>query len=214
MTEHVIDDLQEYALDILDLDRSQEVRSHLRECSRCADVLRTISNLFTDAIVEPTTLAPKSSMRRRLLEEVATIAPFSLYHERMVQILAGTSDGLLKELRAMPHPDSWMDGPIPNCRLYPCSAAAGERDAIRTLVLMESGSRFPTHDHLGDETVLVLQGTMIGEEGEIYRPGEVLHMPKGTSHAFDVPEGLDLIYLAVVEQGIQIGEQQILASDL
>jgi hypothetical protein len=209
MSAHVTEDLHEYALNILDAERTQEVKAHLRECRPCLQALGSLSDVLSEAVVEPMQITPPDSLRTRLLDDISEIAPYSLYHDEMTKLLAGSKGALEKELHAMPHPDTWIDGPIPRCRLYPCTADASPRDAIRTLVLMESGSHFPTHEHLGDEIVLILQGSLLHEDGALYRPGDILKMAKGTSHAFDVPEGLDLIYLAVVEQGIRIGEQLI-----
>lgn len=211
MTEHVIEELHEYALSILEAERYQAVTAHLRECRPCTKALGLLSNALSDAVgVEQIT--PPSTLRSRLLDDISSIAPYSLYHDEMARILRGSKDALQRELKAMPHPKTWIDGPIPRCRLYPCIAAGAPRDAIRTLVLMESGSHFPEHEHLGDETVLILQGSLLHQDGKVSRPGEVLQMPKGTSHGFDVPEGLDLIYLAVVDHGIMIGDMLVNAS--
>ena len=213
MTEHGVDNLHEYVLNTLEATEAEHVREHLRGCRGCVLALGTISDLISDAvvsdvvvsdqsvsdqvvsdaIVKPMQLTDFSSARSRLLDQITALGPYSLYRDEMAAILGGSKEALAQELEAMPHPDTWMDGPIPRCRLYGCTAAAGPRDAIRTLVLMESGSHFPKHEHLGDETVLILQGTLLHEDGKIYRPGAVLRMAKGTSHAFDVPEGLDLI---------------------
>jgi quercetin dioxygenase-like cupin family protein len=205
MTEHVLDDLHEYALSILEVDRYQTVKAHLRDCRPCSKALGLLSDALSDAVA-PQQITPPSNLRSRLLADISQIAPYSIYHDEMAKILRGSKEALEKELKTMPHPRTWVDGPIPQCRLFPCVADAAPRDAIRTLVLMESGSHFPEHEHLGDETILILQGSLLHQDGKVSRPGEVLHKAKGTSHAFDVPEGLDLIYLAVVDRGIQIGD--------
>ena len=67
---------------------------------------------------------------------------------------------------------------------------------------MESGSTLPSHEHLGDGYILVLQGSFLNGDGKLYRPGDKLYMPKGTSHSFEVPTGLDLIYFNVVHHGL------------
>jgi anti-sigma factor ChrR (cupin superfamily) len=209
---HPVEELHEYALNTLEDARAREIKAHLRVCRPCSQELGAINDLLVESILEPsapgeTIVAPM--VRDKLLKKAGGIAPYSLYHGEMAKLLQGNANVLRAELQNMPHPSTWVDGPIDRCRLFPCSANAPERDAIRTLVLMESGSHFPTHEHMGDETVLVVQGSMLAEDGTIYRPGDTLFMPAGTSHAFDVPEGLDLIYLAVVDQGIRIGELMI-----
>jgi quercetin dioxygenase-like cupin family protein len=212
--EHVLGELQEYALEILGDERAQEVKHHLRKCRPCSQELGVISDLLVQSLQQDLAPSPPADLRSRILQDVSKIAPYSLYHREMAGILNGTETGLRKELASMPHPATWTVGPVPRCRIFPCVAEGAAREAIRTLVLMESGSHFPTHEHLGDETVFIVQGSMQDEAGQIYRPGELLHMEAGTSHAFDVPDGLDLVYLAVVDQGIQIGDQRITAATL
>jgi mannose-6-phosphate isomerase-like protein (cupin superfamily) len=212
--EHVTDELNEYALDILTEQRAKEVKDHLRTCRPCSQELGVISDLLVQSLQQEGASTPPADLRSRILQDVSAFAPYSLYHQEMASVLSGTEAGLRNELESMPHPRTWAPGPIPRCRLFPCVAAAAPRDAIRTLVLMESGSHFPMHEHLGDETVLIVQGSMQLDDGQVHRPGDVLRMAAGTSHAFDVPVGLDLIYLAHVDRGLQIGEQEITAASL
>ena len=211
---HVIEDLHEYALEILHPARAAEIESHFSKCRSCLRELGIVSDLLVQSFTHDVALTPPSDLRSRLLEDVSAIAPYSLYHLQMAEALGGTEAGLREELASMPHPSTWAEGPIPHCRLFPCVAAAQPRDAIRTLVRMEQGSRFPDHEHVGDETVLIVQGSLRSEDGEVHRPGKVLRMAAGTSHGFDVPAGLDLIYLAVVEEGLKIDDQLITAATL
>ncbi len=213
-SEHITDELHEYALDILTEQRAQEVKHHLRTCRPCSQQLGVISNLLVQSLQHEEASTPPADLRSRILQDVSAIAPYSLYHKDIAGVLGGTEEALRKELASMPHPSTWTTGPIPRCRLFPCVADGAPRDAIRTLVLMESGSRFPLHEHLGDETIVIVQGSMQLEDGQVHRPGEILRMASGTSHAFDVPVGLDLIYLALVDQGLQIGDQRITAASL
>lgn len=215
MTSHVLADLHEYALDILEPGRSQEVRAHLRECRSCLLELGAINDTLAGAVeLRAPEAAPSPALRSRLLQDVSAIVPYSIYLDDINRILQGSRESLKKELRAMPHPSSWADGPVDRCRLYPCHADSKLEDVIRTLVLMESGSQFPMHEHLGDEFIVILQGTLLNEDGKSYRPGDQLHMAKGTSHGFEVPRGLDLIYFNVVHQGLRIGEQVITPASL
>lgn len=212
--EHVVDDLHEYALEILDSERTAQVKSHLSRCRSCLQELGRINDLLVQSFEHDVSMTPPGDLRSRLLQDVSSIAPYSLYHQQMADALGGTEAGLREELSSMPDPSTWAQGPIPHCRLFPCVAGAEPRNAIRTLVRMEQGSRFPEHEHVGDETVLIVQGSLRSEDGQVHRPGKVLRMAAGTSHGFDVPKGLDLIYLAVVEEGLKIDDQLITAETL
>ncbi len=140
--------------------------------------------------------------------------PYAIHLDAIAKMLAGSRVALEGELRGMPHPDTWADGPVKHCRLFPCRGESPLQDVILSLVLMESGSTFPSHDHLGDEHILILQGSLLNEDGALYRPGDQFMMEKGTSHSFQVPEGLDLIYFNVVHHGLRIGEQVITPASL
>ena len=94
MTQLVIEDLHEYALSILDAERSQAVTAHLRECRPCTKALGLLSNALSDAVV-PEQITPPSTLRSRLLDDISSIAPYSLYHEEMAKIL-DTSVGAFK----------------------------------------------------------------------------------------------------------------------
>lgn len=62
--------------------------------------------------------------------------------------------------------------------------------------------------------MVILQGSLIDQDGTLFRPGDQLNMRKGTSHGFEVPRGLDLIYFNVVHTGLQIGDQRITPATL
>lgn len=214
MTEHVIDDLHEYALEILDPTRAGEIREHLRACRDCLLQLGHINDSLADTLIEPSGEVATPALRSRLLTDIASITPYSLYHDDMARLLQASKGAVNAEMGLMPHPASWVDGPIPDCRLLPWTAESDKEDSIMALVLMESGSHFPMHEHIGDETVLIVQGSLLNDDGKLYRPGEQLHMVAGTSHEFNVPEGLDLIYLAISEKGVRIGDLLIKPGDL
>jgi putative transcriptional regulator len=214
MSPHVTSELYEYALQILDSERSAEIAMHLRECRSCLLALGAINDEFAEVVVPTSNLAPKPSLRSRLLKDVSEIVPYARYLDDMAKMLVGSPGLLEDELRGLPHPNTWDDGPVDHCRLFPCEAGTTLSNVIRTLVLMESGSTFPDHEHLGDEHILVLQGSLLDEDGQLYRPGDKLYMAEGTHHSFEVPVGLDLIYFNVSHQGLQIGEQIITPASL
>lgn len=214
MSPHVTDDLYEYALQILEPRRAEEIALHLRECRSCLLALGAINDEFAEVVVPTSNVAPTASLRSRLLKDVGGIVPYARYLDDMAEMLVGSRALLEGELRGLPHPKTWVDGPVKHCRLFPCDAGSSLDDVIRSLVLMESGSTFPDHEHLGDEYILVLQGSLLNEDGKLYRPGDKLHMAEGTNHSFEVPDGLDLIYFNIVHHGLQIGEQLITPASL
>ena len=76
-------------------------------------------------------------------------------------------------------------------------------DAV-VLIRMEPGAGYPAHRHLGEETVLVLQGGYRDEQGE-YREGEKVVNAAGSIHRPVALEGPEpCILLAVAHQGVEI----------
>jgi quercetin dioxygenase-like cupin family protein len=72
---------------------------------------------------------------------------------------------------------------------------------------MPQGAVFPEHKHLGDEAVLVVQGSFEdGVSGRVYRAGDVVRMGAGSSHDFRARPGPALVYLVVLAEGLQIGD--------
>jgi anti-sigma factor ChrR (cupin superfamily) len=89
------------------------------------------------------------------------------------------------------------------------------KGAITGFVRLGSGVSFPEHEHLGDEEVLILQGSCVDSiDHRVSRAGDRVRMPCGTVHSFSVREGPDLVYLAVVGTGLRVNGQELLAHDL
>ena len=65
------------------------------------------------------------------------------------------------------------------------------------------------HTHLGEEKVVILQGSCRDEDGTVLKAGDYMTKATGTAHSFTVLDGPTLIYLSVIEEGIQIGDQVI-----
>ncbi len=76
---------------------------------------------------------------------------------------------------------------------------------------MRQEAELPPHEHLGDERLLVLQGTYIdGPTGQRLGPGQEHASEAGTTHDFSVVQGgADLLMLVVVFGGYRIGDIEV-----
>lgn len=212
MNKHVTSDLTEYALGLLEDSRTKDIAEHLRHCKTCLVSHFDIINSLSES-VSIKEMAPASILKDKLLQEVKKRAPYSAYKKEISSMTGVSEDKVIEIFSSMPRTSTWVDGPIPRCRLYPWPEHSS-REVIKTLVLMESGSHFPNHEHLGRELVFILQGHFRDSNGKLYSPGEIIEKTAGSSHDFDVCDGLDLVYLAVVDEGIRIGEQVLTAASL
>ncbi len=106
--------------------------------------------------------------------------------------------------------DAYEPGPFPGMDIMLRHIDGGQAvaNAITGFVRVAPGLTFPEHEHLGVEQVLILQGHMRDEvTGEVAGPGEVVMRTAQTSHAISaLPGGTDLVYLAVVQEGVRIGD--------
>lgn len=109
-------------------------------------------------------------------------------------------------------PTSYGPGMVHGMSLLHVSGGPAVSRAITGFVRLEGGIHFPEHLHLGQESVLVLQGRFV-EDGRVVGPGDVATQPAGSSHAFHALPGPDLVYLAVVQDGLRIGETSLLPGD-
>lgn len=128
-------------------------------------------------------------------------APFIDRLARLVDLAAARAQELLAGLS---RPDVWQPSPGPNVHLVHFDGGPACAGADAGFVRLDAGTPFPEHRHLGDETVLVLQGSYLDSSGATVRAGDIVRMPKGSSHHFTAGPDEDLIYAVVVFEGIEI----------
>jgi len=93
--------------------------------------------------------------------------------------------------------------PGPNVSLVHLLGGPATAGADVGFVRVDAGTTFPPHRHLGEEHVLVLQGSYQDSDGSSARAGDLVHMPAGSAHTFTAGPDTDLIY-AVVVHGVEI----------
>jgi len=85
--------------------------------------------------------------------------------------------------------------------------AGGPRAATADCGLVElaPGVRFPMHEHGGDEWSFVLSGAAEEEgTGAAWLPGDLVHRPAGSRHAFRVTSSEPLVFAVVLEAPIRM----------
>jgi quercetin dioxygenase-like cupin family protein len=115
-------------------------------------------------------------------------------------------------LNRIDQPADWYGDPKvgPTAMLW-IEGGPGVRDAVTGFVRVMAGEDFPEHKHIGQEHVLVMQGSLIDSlDGKRHGPGEVIPQPPGSQHSFHVPEdGPDLLILSVVQEAVEIDGQRL-----
>jgi quercetin dioxygenase-like cupin family protein len=72
------------------------------------------------------------------------------------------------------------------------------------LIRMDPELAFPSHTHLGDETVLVLEGAYRENTGRVVQAGDIHHMERGSIHSYEVLPGTPLLFAVVLYGGIEL----------
>jgi quercetin dioxygenase-like cupin family protein len=95
--------------------------------------------------------------------------------------------------------DDWMPHPVPGIRMK--VLAANRRSGYATLLLdVASGTRFPAHDHDGDEECYVISGSVM-TVGRRLGPGDFIHANEGTHHeALWTDEGARVLLVVPISE--------------
>lgn len=107
----------------------------------------------------------------------------------------------------------WDPGPGEGIELLHFAGGPKVAGAVTGVVRHAPGVRFPEHDHVGNETVLVLQGECVDDDGSIYRAGDVAPRGPGSPHSYRAVGPLPLLTLAVVHGGVIVGGEVYGPSD-
>ena len=157
--------------------------------------------------------APSEALRTHLMASLAQTHRFDDLEAQVASLLDVDREQAARFLLNIDQADAWTTGPEPGVDIFHVEGGPQVQDAVTGFVRLDCGATFPEHEHLGDETVLVLQGALIDSNGRYVSAGEAAPMIAGSKHAFRVVGAVPLIYLAVIQHGVRIGDLEILAGD-
>ncbi len=166
------------------------------------------------ALSEAESSQPSQALRARILNTATSASRHARFADAAAEMLDLSRAAAQALLDRVDDPDVWSPGLVPAMTLYHVQGGPRVQGAITGFVRIESGKGFPDHEHLGDEEVLIVQGSCLDStDSKIYRPGDRVRMAAGSVHNFSVRPGPDFLYLAVVFSGIRVGEQELRADD-
>ncbi len=217
MISHIDDILDDYVLGALSEAQTATADTHVADCVRCASAVAEAEAAWsTLALALPDEAPPPDAIKQKLMSRIATECRFEAFVDAVADVIKSTAETARAFLFGIDDPSSWEEGPAPGVRLFHLEDGIGPQlaTAIVGFVEIEAGGEFPTHKHIGVEYVLPVQGSFIDEDGTVVRTGELATKPAGSEHRFDVPaDGPNLIYLAVVFDGVQIGDVMMYPGD-
>ena len=163
-----------YALDALDPGEKSAFERHLAACPECVDAVEGNRSLLHDVLSAPPA-SPRAELRNHVLEFAdAPAAPVDLSRY------------------------TWEE-PVPGVRMA-VLADEPERSLRKVLVWAKPGASYPSHRHLGDEEILVLEGALADHRG-VYRPGDICRSREGSVHSERVVGDEDCVCFVVYHGG-------------
>lgn len=154
----------------------------------------------------PNPRPPPQLLRERLL---GTVSRPRLRFAPLFGALADLfdlSDSALADLfEHSASPDAWSGTPLAGVSLLHLQGGPRVAQADCGLVRLAAGARFPMHEHLGHERVLVLEGGYHDEPSGIVRKAGDLHeMPAGSRHAYTAWPEQPLLLAVTVVAGVTV----------
>lgn len=200
---HVDELLWDWIQGELPQQQDQQVEEHLSQCDACRSQLdREFDTVATFELIRQP--EPPFGLRDSVLADATTLARFSRYVDKVAAVAdvdASTAEEWLSNLE---DEEVWDETALEEMHLFHIDGGPSVENAIVGFVRLQPRSGFPEHTHVGDETIVVLQGTIIDENGERHGPGSVVPRKPGTTHEIFAAPGHPAIYLSVVQEGLEV----------
>jgi anti-sigma factor ChrR (cupin superfamily) len=213
MMDHLAPGFGPLDLELLDETERRDVRAHLDECSRCAAEYRLSAEALTSLALSLPRASPSPEVRKRVLESVSVTNRFEMFAAQVAELIDVGIDKARELVGRIDDAKSWMTTYVPGVFSYDLPVGPAAADAVVGFVKISAGYVFPDHEHLGDEAMLVVQGSCVDDSGTVIKRGDLIRMPPGTHHQFKARPGPDFIYLGVAHKGFMMGGQHIKPGD-
>lgn len=171
----------------------------------------TMSHADGSLLEALTELMPRASaspqpLRERLMANVARPAlRFAPFFDSLRDLFDLNDRKLAGLFERAEDPASWTTAVGAGVELLHLACGPRVAGADNGLVRLLPGVRFPRHQHLGLERVLVLQGGYRDEpSGRIYQAGDFQEMQAGSTHGYVALPERDLLLAVSVEIGVDV----------
>lgn len=171
---------------------------------RIGEIEALVHSAATAEVTSPVTPVPVERLWKRL----DAVSRFEPLVPTVAALLRVDEASARAELDALDAPGGWREGVLPGTTMK--TVETDEPDMGILWLKMPPGMAFPEHEHLGEETVLVVQGRYLDDEGRLHPPGSVLREGPDTAHGFQIAaDGPEFICLAIVHRGVRVGGNDI-----
>ena len=169
------------------------------------DLEARVNEALAEALSPPLKRAPQM-LRGRLLGSIARprlrYAPF---FGALGELFDLNDSELASVFERADDPREWVESPVAGTSLLHFRGGPRAAEADNGLVRIRAGLAFPSHRHLGQERVLVLEGGYRdAPTGRVFRAGDWHEMEAGTAHAYVALEERDLLLAASLVGGVEV----------
>ncbi|MDQ3034041.1 MAG: cupin domain-containing protein [Myxococcota bacterium] len=154
-----------------------------------------------------------AALRERVIAAVRTTHRWDDLEAKIASLIDLDLDATRALLVAIDERGGWEAGIAESVELLHFRGGTAVADAITGFVRIAPGEAFPEHEHVGDESVLVLQGAFRDSSGTLHERGELVQRPAGSSHSLVAVGALPLVYLAIVQRGVRIAGELLTPDD-
>lgn len=131
------------------------------------------------------TQAPASGLARLLAEVEELPLRYAPFFDRLSELWDLPEPLVRERLVAAKRPEAFSRTGLPGIHRLRVQGGPRRAGAGLELLRLAPGARFPEHRHLGEELVLVLEGSYT-DAGRIFGPGDEQPMAAGSSHGLAV----------------------------
>jgi hypothetical protein len=157
--------------------------------------------------------APSPSLKARLLDTLRVTHRFDDLEAQVAELADVSRERASALLLEVDSPEVWERGPRPGIDIFHFVGGEKVRDAVTGFVRLAPGLGFPEHEHVGDESVLVMSGALEDSSGDVYGAGERVEMAGGSHHSFRAVGPGRLLLLTVVQGGVIVDGELIPPGD-
>jgi anti-sigma factor ChrR (cupin superfamily) len=111
---------------------------------------------------------------------------YAPFFARAAELFDLPESDVIAQLARLKDPGSWAFAGLPGIAKVKVTGGPRVAEAETLFVRFSPGVRFPEHQHVGLERVLVLEGSYEDSNGVLHRAGELREWPSETAHSFRV----------------------------
>jgi anti-sigma factor ChrR (cupin superfamily) len=148
-------------------------------------------------------MAPRAAVREGILAATSPRGRLARFADKLAALVDLPIARAKELLERVSDESLWERDLFPGLEARWVEGGPAVTQCVRGFARLGAGEAFPVHQHLGDETTLVLEGAMIESGGHVIRPGETYTMSGDSEHSYRAaPGGTDLLFFVVIRGGL------------